>query len=31
LKSAPYIFQVIKTRRMREDGHVACIGDRRCA
>jgi hypothetical protein len=29
LYSSPYIVRVIKSRRMRWAGHVACIGDRR--
>jgi len=29
LYSSPNIFRVIKSRRMRWTGHVACMGDRR--
>ena len=28
--SSPHIFQVIKWRRMRSVGHVACVGEERC-
>jgi len=30
LYSTPIIVQVIKSRRMRWAGHVACMGERRC-
>ena len=30
LYSSPNIIRVIKSRRLRGTGHVACMGDRRC-
>jgi hypothetical protein len=31
LNASPNIIRVIKSRRMRWDGHVACMGERKCA
>jgi hypothetical protein len=31
LYSTPNVIQVIKSKRVRWEGHVACMGKRRCA